>query len=392
MTRLRFAILLFALLQSIAAVGFAADAPGKTGSAKTTKTSTKEASSVGAATPAAAESADSEPSSDDAEDSLETESARHGVHDPDGAWRRAATPEAQSEARAYFRQGNDLVKESLFVQAIASYDKALEYWDHPAIHYNLALALLNLDQPVRLRQELLGSLKFGEAALGEDKARRVEQYLKLVEAQLTELVIRSEHVGAKVELDGEVLFTAPGVYREFVKPGAHRVKATAPGLVPTERTLTLVAGEPTDVVLKLYAAEDWIRYKRRWKPAAPIIVTASGAAIAAAGGVLFWLGASQINDFDSRVTDQCGGPTGCDMNDLSGSPSSGEALQVAGVAALAGGGAVLLTGGVLLYMNRKIAYRVDPSLEEVKPSQGPAVSFLPLVAPGFVGVGSQGTF
>lgn len=415
MTRLGIAISLFALLGLTSRAALAADAPAKTSASKSSSVqsgatqpgatqsgapksgSTKSASGKSGSTKASS-SADAAkkatgtdaPVADDAEDGLETEGAQHGARDPDAAWRKAATPEAQNEARAYFRQGNELVKESLFVQAIASYDKALEYWDHPAIHYNLALALLNLDQPVRLRQELLGSLKFGPEALGEDKAKRVEQYLKLVEGQLTELSVHSEHTGAKVELDGKVIFTAPGEYREFVEPGSHRVKATAPGLEPTERPLTLIAGEPTDVKLELYASEDWIRYKRRWKPLGPIAVTASGAVIAAAGGVLFWLGGKQIDDFDADVTSGC--PGGCPLEEVGSSPDSGKALQVAGVATMAAGGAVLLTGGLLLYMNRKIPYRVDPSLEEVNASGGPSVSFSPVVTPNFVGIGSRGTF
>ena len=68
---------------------------------------------------------------------------------PDRPWAKGVSPEAQKAADELFRQGNDLLRESLFVQAATKYREALRRWDHPGIHYNLALALLNLDQTGR---------------------------------------------------------------------------------------------------------------------------------------------------------------------------------------------------------------------------------------------------
>src|SRR5258706_5080503 len=68
----------------------------------------------------------------------------------DRPWAKAVTPQEQKLATDLFREGNALLKESLFVQAAEKYREALRHWNHPGIHYNLALALLNLDQPVEV--------------------------------------------------------------------------------------------------------------------------------------------------------------------------------------------------------------------------------------------------
>jgi len=304
----------------------------------------------------------------------------------DGAsdWRTEATPEQQKAARRLFLEGNDLVKESLFVQAVDKYEKALAYWDHPGIHYNLALALINLDQPVRLRAHLIESLKYGESAVGADKARRAKQYITLVEKQLTELTIRSNHPGARIELDGKLLFTAPGEFHDFVRPGQHTVRATATGYETTERSLSLVAGERTEVPVRLYKSEDWIQNERRWKSWGPITTTASGAAVLGLGFAVYAIGSKQVRDFDADVEERCGA-VGCAAGEIDDSASRGENLQGLGIGTIALGGATLVTGGVLLYLNRPIPHRVDPEA-------GDRVSFAPALGPNMVGLTGRGVF
>ncbi len=319
------------------------------------------------------------------EEQLDAEvDAEQGPDQGAPAWRRAASLVQQRRARQLFQEGNQLVKESLFVQAAERYEAALAQWDHPGIHYNLALALINLDQPVRLRQHLIESLKFGDEALGKDKARRANQYIALVEKQLTEVVIRCSEAGARVELDGEFLFVAPGEERRFVRPGQHTIRATAPGFETTERSLAFIAGEEQIVPVRLYQPEDWIQTERRWKPWGPIVVTASGAAVLGVGAALYGVGAGQVRDFDARVGEQCS-DGGCAPGQIDESPDRGVNLQGAGIGAIAVGGATLITGGVLLYLNRPIPHRVDPEA-------GDRLSLRPVVTPGMVGLTGRGVF
>src|SRR6476659_855341 len=77
-----------------------------------------------------------------------------GADEPERPWARGVPKDRQAKAIALFREGNGALKESLFPKAAALYRDALQVWDHPAVHYNLALALVNLDQPLEVHEHL----------------------------------------------------------------------------------------------------------------------------------------------------------------------------------------------------------------------------------------------
>ncbi|HMG24400.1 MAG TPA: hypothetical protein VK607_23855, partial [Kofleriaceae bacterium] len=68
-------------------------------------------------------------------------------------------------ALAAFHAGIDLYNNGLFLQSVQRYREALKCWDHPGIHYNLALALINLDQPVGVYEQLNESIRYGAEPL-----------------------------------------------------------------------------------------------------------------------------------------------------------------------------------------------------------------------------------
>jgi len=313
-----------------------------------------------------------------AEEHAEVDSLDEGSAAP---WRAGVSDESTVKARALFQDGNNLVRESVFVPAIDKYEEALQHWDHPGIHYNLSLALLNLEQPLRLRHHLVEALKYDGRPLGEEQILRARQYLKLVEKQLSHLVVRCDHHAATVKVDDKVAFRAPGKLDQYYPPGRHRLVTSAPGYVKNEQDLSLVPGETKELSIKLYTEEEWTKYKRKWSPVGPIVVTVSGIVVAGAGGLLFWLGDQQIRKEDERVQDEC--PDGCDEDDTKVS-QSGQTMQTIGIAAMATGGAATVVGGILLYVNRKIPYREDPGKR--------AVSFAPVVGPQFSGLLASGSF
>ena len=67
--------------------------------------------------------------------------------------------------------GNLQLNNGLFAKAAENYKQALTHWDHPAIHYNLALALMNLDQPIESQSNFQMAMKFGDAPLVEGQVR-----------------------------------------------------------------------------------------------------------------------------------------------------------------------------------------------------------------------------
>ncbi len=304
----------------------------------------------------------------------------------DRPWARAVTVEEQKIATDLFREGNGLLKESLFVGAAEKYREALRHWDHPGIHYNLALALLNLDQPVEVYNQLEVAMKYGHAPLDADKFEHAGRYKSLIEKQLARVEINCGQPGAQVSMDGRPLYTAPGHYEGLVRVGQHTVVATKTGFVTTQKEPMLPPGQKTVIDLKMYTAEDLTTYKRHWHNAFPWTVFAAGIAVAGVGGIMHWQASEKFKSFDSGIA-SCSSisPTGGCVPDegLAADKSAGEGLQSGAIAMYAIGGAALVTGAVLVYLNRAKPYHINPDGAD-------KVAVTPLLGPN--GGGAVATF
>ena len=113
-------------------------------------------------------------------------------------------------------KGNVQLNDGLFAKAADIYKQALTHWDHPAIHYNLALALMNLDQPIDSQENFQMAVKFGDAPLqSKDKFDHAKDYILLLDKQIGEVEVTCNKPGTKVSLDGKEVFTAPGTWRSL---------------------------------------------------------------------------------------------------------------------------------------------------------------------------------
>jgi hypothetical protein len=294
-------------------------------------------------------------------------------------WAKGVPADKQAAALALFRDGNFLLKNSLFPRAVEKYREALKLWNHPAIHYNMALALLNLNEPLALHQHLTESMRYGEAPLDKDKFERAGAFKKLIEQQLSHVEITSDAPGTVVSMNGQVLFTAPGRYEGLVRPGKHLITATKEGFLPTELTQTLLPGEKASLPIKLYTSEDLTRYRRHWSAWKPWAVVGAGAAVALAGGALHMQARGSFQDFDTRIV-ECGGciPSQ-EVTDLR---TRGTSMQQLAFGAYAVGGAALVTGAVLAFINRPQAYQINP--DEAGTPEGASVA--PLLGRGTGGI------
>jgi len=305
----------------------------------------------------------------------------------DRPWAKAVSPADQKVATDLFREGNGLLKESLFVQAAAKYREALSHWDHPGIHYNLALALLNLDQPVEVYQQLEEAMKYGSAPLDTDKFDHASRYKALIEKQLARYEIVCTEPGTVVTLNGRPLFTAPGRSEGLIRVGQHTVVGTKTGYVTANKSPLMPPGQKTVVNVKMYTAEELTHYKRRWNQAMPWGIFATGLVLAGVGGIMHWQAGEQYAAYDRGIT-QCatGNPDtgGCTPGPgVSDKKSTGDALQGVAFSAYAVSGALVIAGGVLAYLNRAKPYRVSPDAEN---AAGQKVTVIPSVGPNGGGV------
>ena len=291
-------------------------------------------------------------------------------------------------------EGNELLNDGLFVKAIERYNVALQHWDHPAIHYNIALALINLNQPIETFEHLTKALQYGPDPLEKDKYDHGKEYLRLVEGQLADVDVSCDKIGAKVSVDGKEVFVAPGKYTAKVRVGKQTFYADKQGYNARITAPFLGPGDKFRIELKLYTAEELTRYRRRWNATwFPYAVIGVGAVAGLVGAGLELSANSSFKDFDKQVADcNAANPMmngGCDINKpgLKDLRDSGNSKRTAGFVMYGIAGGAVVAGAVLAYLNRSEPYQIRA--EELGNEK---VSVTPVVAPGMAGASVQGHF
>jgi tetratricopeptide (TPR) repeat protein len=304
----------------------------------------------------------------------------------DRPWAAGVTPENQQAALPLFEAGNALFTDSQYAAALVRYREALKLWDHPAIRYNAAVSLINLDQPLPALAHLESALAHGEAPLGPENYRQALLYKKLLAAQVAELEVSCAEPNAEVMLDGETLFRGPGHVVRRLRPGTHQLTARKPGFLTETRALDLPAGRLTREALKLQAIGALpMREVRRWPVWQPWAVVGGGALLGLAGLPFLLEADSNFETFDAEVARVC--PTGCTEAELP--PAAGDARDRAevqnavAVTLFAVGGATAATGIVLVILNQP---RLEPDRARTK------VSVVPQVTPKSAGIAASLAF
>lgn len=171
------------------------------------------------------------------------------AHADDRPW-AAGVPEAeQTAALALYQAGNDEFVQQHYTEAMAKYREALKHWDHPGVQFNLAVCLIQLDQPVEAFEHLERALRFGEAALGADKLKQGEDYRKQLLASLARIDVTCTTPNAQVTLDGQQLAACPTT--RMVAPGQHQLVGRREGYSNSVRDITTTAGATTPIAIEL---------------------------------------------------------------------------------------------------------------------------------------------
>ena len=268
-------------------------------------------------------------------------------------WYRDVAPERRQRAEILLQEAADLAEQLLLGKAIDRYREALEQWDHPDIRFELADILDKAGRPLEAWNELQGlRATWGFETLTEDDRARAEELRRtLLRDHLAEIEVRCDVPGARVELDGELLFVGPGVERVVTLVGGHVLASKRDGYVPVVESVGLYPGEQRSMHLDM--REDRVIVVRRWAPWKPWAVLGTGAALVAAGGVLQWRVSSNFTAFERAVQD-CG--VECAEEDLgeeaSGLERRGTLQLRLSITSYLAGGALAATGLVLAYLNQ----------------------------------------
>lgn len=283
----------------------------------------------------------------------------------DKPWAEGVSEANQKQALALYRDGNLLFEKSACVEALAKYEQALAAWDHPAIRYNAAVCLIELDRPEEAYAYLLRALRFGADPLGPDLYKQGLTYQKLLGGRLGQLEITCDTDGAQLTLDGKPLFVAPGTTSRHLVPGTHQIVATERGHQTETRSVVVEPGRTQRVEITLRRRDAPPPLERRWASWKPWAVVIGGGVVASAGIGFYFKSRADFDKFDDAVRRIC--PDGCYEPGLSAEDRADLAIEdtaktwrVIAYSALAVGAAGLGTGVALVILNQP-RVRVSPT-------------------------------
>lgn len=275
-------------------------------------------------------------------------------------WHCGVSAEDQERALELYEQGNQFFDDNDFFAAVARYRAALAHWNHPAIHYNLMLALVGLDQPIEAFQASTEALRYGVQALKLEEYHRAVDYQRLLRRQIASLEVTCNEPGAVVSVDGKEVLQGPGTIHLLMRPGQHEVAARKDGYLTTHHTIVTVSEKPVSLKLRLLPqAKAMVPVRRRpaWQPWA---VVSTGVGIGLVGGALEWRADVNNRLFQSSFAKHCENDPalrGCYANQYTPEMKSQWTRYTwyrrVGHGASIAGGMAALSGLVLVYLNRE---------------------------------------
>jgi hypothetical protein len=313
----------------------------------------------------------------------------------DKPWAAGISMEQRQAARDIFLAGNKLFNEALFGKAAEKYKQALALLPHPFIHYNLAVAQINLGQHLEAYRSLQSALQYGGEHLGQAKHEQAQRYLAMLEKQLARIEVVCGQPGARVTLDGGILFDGPGAHEELVYAGEHQLVATSAGRIPATERVVLAPGQRVRVELEPLLPGG-MRRERRWAAWKPWAVVGAGVAAGVVGGVAHWRAVHNYGAFGDELEARGCATPGEDGNEFMGCVGSavagepGDSLGAArwqwrmAVGSYVAAGAAVTTGLVLVYLNRGRLVQVEPG-----GSDGSAAVLIPQVTSETVGLSAR---
>lgn len=299
-------------------------------------------------------------------------------------WAIGVAAERQQAALALLLEGNALFWDSSFMQAAEKYRMALREWDHPMIHYNLALALSNLDKPVEVHRELLASLRYGGEPLEEEIQRDARRRLQISAAQIAQLSLLCDEPGAIVAVDGKQAFVGPGRRTELLVPGRHRVLVTKVGLMPRTYDLELPAGTRQVLQTRIYSERQLVEVHRPMPFWVPVTTAAAGTIVLITGAALNARSNALIHHLQSEIdrAEEC--RHGCP--DASDVRRDSDRLKTASTVAYVVGATTLTGGAIGIWFNRARERRYTPEERDRQ------TKLAPLLGAGMWGVTAYGKF
>ncbi|WP_437959539.1 hypothetical protein WME76_07700 [Sorangium sp. So ce119] len=291
-------------------------------------------------------------------------------------WHQGVPEERKQKAEQLFQEGRELHRSAILADARSKYEEALRYWEHPELRVYLGRVLMRTGLPLLAYENLQSALRWGPGALDPQlEAEARASMSELLRQELAVIEIRCDEPGAAVLLDGRRWFVGPGAERRLVLPGEHVVTARKEGHYAVVKPVIVLAGKRASGTLRLSA--DATITERRWQAAwVPWAVIGAGGALGLLGAGLTWQANVHNDKADGKF--QAAFRRAC-RQELECTPREGSVYDEGrlengiAIGSFVAGGVALITGGVLVYMNRPRSYRTADH-GDIKIEVAPAVS------------------
>jgi hypothetical protein len=277
----------------------------------------------------------------------------------------ANTPVEQREAaNQLFAEANTLFGRQAQSAALEKYAAAIKLWDHPLIHFNMAVTLVRLDRLVEAEEHFNAALKYGDAPYSPEQYQQLLDYQKLVRGQIGQISVSCTQPDVQVLLDAKPWLTCPGTKTEKLRTGEHLVVGERKGYATESRRVVASAAKNAAIKIELRSLDALATYEYpspRWIP----WTVAGGGAAVILGGVAMWVASREEMDrFEKSYTRECANSCETDLSlhlSLRDQRDSATFKDHVAVAMFTIGGAAAVAGAVWIVLNRP--HRVMPSLE-----------------------------
>ncbi|HTL33896.1 MAG TPA: tetratricopeptide repeat protein [Kofleriaceae bacterium] len=272
----------------------------------------------------------------------------------DAPWSQGVTEEQKAKAKVLLDQGNALLLDKKYVEALDKYTEAVAAWDHPAIRFNMVRCQIQLGKNLEAYENLEKALKYGAEPLEETVYNEALAYQKLLETQIGDIQITCKQDGVKLTIDGQPLATCPAQESRRLLAGPHQIVGNKAGLLPKTMDVVVVGGKPLGVDVKLDPLAAGAKIVHRWPGYIPWTIAGAGLGLAAIGGVTLWAAHNQMEAYDAFVRSNCTGQ--CDEAQTAQAKHDyydpAKTKNSVGGVTIVVGAAAFATGAVMVYLNR----------------------------------------
>ena len=160
---------------------------------------------------------------------------------------------AGEEASNHFKRGLQLFDDGEYTLALVEFERAYQLAPNFRALYNIALVDMQLGRYADASRTLEQYLHDGGDGVPPTRRAEVTKTLNDLKIRTATIEISMNVAGAEVTLDGKAIDAARLRGPTVIDAGEHTLRATAPGYLATDKTVTLAGGDKASVRLELRA-------------------------------------------------------------------------------------------------------------------------------------------